>query len=146
MIFNIKNIELNETNYNQIIHLYNYFNIINKKNLDFKNLKSLIERLPQNHNIYLYFEDDKIIGGITLILEEKIIHSGGKVGHIEDFVVLEEYRNKGIGSFLYNYVKILCEQNKCYKMILDCDLLLENYYIKKGFVKKGSYMAYYFNI
>ena len=29
-------------------------------------------------------------------------------------------------------------------MILDCNLILENYYIKKGFVKKGSYLGYYF--
>ena len=144
MIVNIKTLELNETNYNEIINLYNYFGFNDKKILDFKNLKSLIERLPKNHNIFFYLENNKIVGGITLIIEEKIIHSGGKVGHIEDFVVLDEYRNKGIGKQLYNYVKILCEQNKCYKMILDCNELIENYYIKKGFVKKGSCLGYYF--
>ena len=144
MIINIKTLILNESHYNEIIDLYNNFSKINKRILDFKNLKGLIERLPQNHNIYFYLENDKIVGGITLIIEQKIIHNGGKVGHIEDFVVLDEYRNKGIGSLLYNYVKILCEQNKCYKMILDCDQLIENYYIKKGFVKKGSYLGYYF--
>tara|TARA_B100001093_G_scaffold24946_1_gene22009 strand:+ start:2669 stop:3103 length:435 start_codon:yes stop_codon:yes gene_type:complete len=144
MIVDIKTIELNETNYNEIINLYNYFGFNDKKILDLKNFKSLIERLPKNHNIFLYLENEKIVGGITLIIEQKIIHSGGKVGHIEDFVVLDEYRNKGIGTLLYNYVKILCEQNKCYKMILDCNELIENYYIKKGFVKKGSYMGYYF--
>lgn len=144
MIINAKSCELNETNYNEIIQLYNNFSKIDKKILDFKNFKSLIERLPQNHNIYFYLENNKIVGAITLIIEEKIIHSGGKVGHIEDFVVLEEYRNKEIGKQLYNYVKILCEQNKCYKMILDCNLILENYYIKKGFIKKGSYLGYYF--
>ena len=141
MIINIKSLILNEIYYNQIIQLYNNFS---KIILDFKNLKSLIERLPQNHNIYFYLNNDKIVGAITLIIEEKIIHNGGKVGHIEDFVVLEEYRNQGIGTLLYNYVKILCEENKCYKMILDCNELIENYYIKKGFVKKGSYMTYYF--
>ena len=144
MIVDIKTLELNETNYNEIINLYNYFSINDKTILDLKNLKSLIERLPKNHNIFLYLENNIIVGGITLIIEEKIIHSGGKVGHIEDFVVLDIYRNKGIGSLLYNYVKILCEQNKCYKIILDCNELIENYYIKKGFIKKGSYMGYYF--
>ena len=144
MIVDIKTLELNETNYNEIINLYNYFSINDKTILDLKNLKSLIERLPQNHNIYFYLNNNIIVGGITLIIEEKIIHSGGKVGHIEDFVVLDIYRNKGIGSLLYNYVKILCEQNKCYKIILDCNELIENYYIKKGFIKKGSYMTYYF--
>ena len=95
MIVNIKTLELNETNYNEIINLYNYFGINDKKILDFKNLKSLIERLPKNYNIFFYLENNKIVGAITLIIEQKIIHSGGKVGHIEDFVVLDEYRNKG---------------------------------------------------
>ena len=144
MIVDIKTLELNETNYNEIIQLYNNFSKIDKIILDLKNLKSLIERLPQNHNIFLYLENNIIVGGITLIIEEKIIHSGGKVGHIEDFVVLDIYRNKRIGSLLYNYVKILCEQNKCYKIILDCNELIENYNNKKGFIKKGSYMTYYF--
>ena len=144
MIINIKALILNETYYNQLIQLYNYFSKIDKQILDFKNFKTLIEKLPNNHNIYLYFENEKIVGAITLIIEQKIIHSGGKVGHIEDFVVLEGYRNKGLGTLLYNYVKNLCIQNKCYKMILDCDQSLENYYIKKGFKKKGSYMGYYF--
>ena len=87
MIINAKSCELNETNYNEIIQLYNNFSKIDKKILDFKNFKSLIERLPQNHNIYFYLENNKIVGAITLIIEEKIIHNGGKVGHIEDFVV-----------------------------------------------------------
>ena len=144
MIKSIKTLILTKTNCNEIIQLYNNFGKIDERILDFKNLKSLIERLPQNHNIFLYLENNIIVGAITLIIEEKIIHSGGKVGHIEDFVVLKDYRNKGIGNLLYNYVKFLCEQNKCYKMILDCNELIENYYIKKGFVKKGNYMGYYF--
>tara|TARA_B100000963_G_scaffold355885_2_gene375007 strand:+ start:3264 stop:3698 length:435 start_codon:yes stop_codon:yes gene_type:complete len=144
MIINIKALEINETNYTQIINLYNNFSKIDKNILNFKNYKSIVERLPQNHNIYFCIDNENIIGAITLIIEEKFIHNGGKVGHIEDLIVLEDYRKQGIGSLLCNYVKHLCIQNKCYKMILDCDELIENYYIKKGFTKKGSYMTYYF--
>jgi len=144
MIKSIKDLELTEKVYNEVIECYSTFSNFNKNKFNFLHFKSLIERLPINHNIYVYLINDKIVGCITLIIEEKIIHNGGKVGHIEDFVILEEYRSKGIGDLLYNYVKILCQQNKCYKMILDCDQLLENYYIKKGFSIKGSYMGYYF--
>ena len=144
MIKNIREINLNEKIFNEICVLYSYFGDINK--LNFSSLKSIVERMPENQNIYFYLnnETNEIIGAITLIIEEKIIHSGGKVGHIEDFVVLDEYRGCGIGNLLYNYVKSLCEESKCYKMILNCDDTLENYYIKKGFVKKGNYMGHYF--
>jgi glucosamine-phosphate N-acetyltransferase len=144
MIKSLKDLTLTVKVYNELLECYNVFTNIDKNKFDFSCFKIFVERLLENHNIYVYLDDDKIVGCITLIIEQKIIHNGGKVGHIEDFVILEDYRNKGIGSLLYNYVKILCEQNKCYKMILDCDQCLENYYIKKGFTKKGSYMGYYF--
>ena len=38
----------------------------------------------------------------------------------------------------------LAKQNNCYKVILDCHPLLENYYIKKGFSRKGNNMDYIF--
>lgn len=144
MIVNAKELILDEKYYNQILDLYSIFTKFDKLIMSYKKLKNIFENLPTNQYILFYLVDDNIVGAITLIIEQKLIHNGKCVGHIEDFVILEEYRKKDIGNLLYNYVKILCEQNKCYKMILDCDQLLENYYIKKGFTKKGSYMGYYF--
>ena len=84
------------------------------------------------------------MGAITLFVEQKIIHNGKCVGHIEDFVVLDDYRNLGIGSILLEHVIILSKQNNCYKCILDCSPIVETYYLKKGFENKGSYMGLYF--
>lgn len=145
MIVNICDISLNIENYNQIIDLYNNFKLIDKDILTFEKFENVIKNIPHNHNILLYIDDsNNIIGGITLIIEQKIIHDGKCVGHIEDFVVLESYRKKGIGNLLIQHVKIMCEKSNCYKIILDCDDLMENYYNKKGFKKKGKYMALYF--
>jgi glucosamine-phosphate N-acetyltransferase len=144
MIKNIREIILNENNFNEICNLYSHFGDINK--LNFSSFKSIVERLPENQNIYFYLnnETNEIIGAITLIIEQKFIHNGGKVGHIEDFIVLDKYRNCGIGALLLEYVVKLSKENNCYKVILDCDDTLEKYYIKKGFVKKGNYMGCYF--
>tara|TARA_Y100000389_G_C17268188_1_gene416551 strand:+ start:217 stop:651 length:435 start_codon:yes stop_codon:yes gene_type:complete len=144
MIQNIKKIELTQINYNQICELYSIFKKINKNIFSFDKLKEIIKNLPDNHNIYLFFKDNEIIGAITLIIEQKIIHDGKCVGHIEDYVIKEEHRKTEVSSMLLNYVKILCEQNNCYKIILDCNPLLEDYYNKKGYKNKGIYMAYYF--
>tara|TARA_Y100000022_G_C13156053_1_gene331746 strand:+ start:115 stop:549 length:435 start_codon:yes stop_codon:yes gene_type:complete len=144
MIQNIKNIELTEINYNQLCELYSIFKKINKNIFSFNKLKEIIKKLPDNHNIYLFFKDNEIIGAITLIIEQKIIHDGKCVGHIEDYVIKEEHRKTEVSSMLLNYVKILCEQNNCYKIILDCNPLLEEYYNKKGYKNNGINMAYYF--
>ena len=144
MIVNIKNIELNEKKYNEIITLYNEFTLIDPYELTFKKFKKIISELPKNHNIYFYIKNNKIVGGITLILEQKLIHNGKCCGHIEDFVVLEKFRLQGIGKLLMDYVIDISKQNNCYKCILDCNENLENYYIKRGFIKKGIYMGNYY--
>ena len=144
MIINIKDIELTEDKYNQIINLYSYFKKIKKNKLSFKKLKEIIKNLNDNHYILFYIENNIIKGAITLLIEQKIIHDGGSVGHIEDFIVLEEYRNQDIGKLLLNYVINLSEQNNCYKCILNCDSSLIEYYKKFKFIKKGINMALYF--
>ena len=144
MIINIKDLTLSDKVYCEIINLYNNFTLINQQVLTICKLRKIIQDLSNNHYIYFYIINDKIVAGITLIVEQKIIHNGKSCGHIEDFVVLQEYRSQGIGNLLINYAINISKQNDCYKCILDCDEYLVNYYMKKGFIKKGIYMGKYF--
>ncbi len=144
MIKNLKDLELNEAFYNQIIELYRTFSQFNPHKFHFKQLNEFIQSLHPNHQIYVYVDEDKIVGAITLLVETKIIHSGGKVGHIEDFVVLESHRSQGVGHHLITYAQNEAQRQNCYKVILDCSSSLEAYYTKKGFTAKGTYMARYF--
>ena len=96
-------------------------------------------------NIYLACtDDDVIIGTITLLIEDKIIHSGSKVGHIEDVVVHSSYRKLGIGKILIDYCVDLAKEAGCYKVILDCDEDNIRFYEKCGFKTKGVCMRYSF--
>lgn len=145
MILNVKDLILSEKYYNQILDLYSIFTKFDKNIMNYIRLKNIFENLPENHFIKFYLDkEDNIIAAITLIIEQKLIHNGKCVGHIEDFVILEEYRKQDIRNILLQHVKILCEKNNCYKIILDCSPYLESYYEKEGYVKKGIYMAIYF--
>jgi len=145
MILNAKDLILDEKYYNQILDLYSIFTKFDRNIMNYIRLKTIFENLPENHFIKFYLDkENNIIGAITLIIEQKIIHNGQCVGHIEDFVVLEKEQKKGVGSLLLNHVVQIAEQNNCYKVILDCHPLLENYYIKKGFSRKGNNMGLYF--
>lgn len=84
-----------------------------------------------------------IVGSGTLFYEPKIIHGGSYVGHIEDVVVHENYRKKGISSSIIQRM-IEHGKKKCYKIILDCKPEIEDFYEKNGFVKRGTQMAMYF--
>lgn len=110
--------------------------------------ESIINGLNDNHNIYVYVKEDKIIGMITLLFEKKLIHKGGSVAHIEDLVVDKEYSGQGIGGKLINYCidKIKNRDkklDKCYKIILDCKRELIGFYEKFGFESKSVQMSLY---
>lgn len=144
MIVNIKKIELVSENYYDIIELYSYLSKIDSNILTFQKFKNIIKNLPENHNIYVYIENKKIVGAITLFIEQKLIHNGKCVAHIEDFVVHEKYRNKNIGKSLLENIITKSKIYNCYKCILDCDEKLIKYYEKFGFVNKGNFMGIYF--
>jgi glucosamine-phosphate N-acetyltransferase len=144
-IISIRNIIITSKTCDQLIELYNYFE--ENKELNYENFNDILKKILQNnnHNIFLYIDDiNNILGAITLLTEQKFIHNGKCVAHIEDFVVKKEYRSQNIGKDLMNYAINYAKQNNCYKIILDTDTKLVNYYSNYGFVNKGIYMGYYF--
>ncbi len=86
----------------------------------------------------------KIIGSATLLVEHKFIHSCGKVGHIEDVVVDSTYRGRNLGLKLIESLVQIARKQKCYKVLLDCDVKNIPFYEKIGFSEKERHMALYF--
>jgi glucosamine-phosphate N-acetyltransferase len=78
-------------------------------------------------------EDGEIIGSITILVEQKFIHDGGKVGHIEDVVTRKGYEGIGVGKALVFKALNFAKQNKCYKVVLDCSRSNIGFYEKIGF-------------
>jgi len=145
MILNAKDLILDEKYYNQILDLYSIFTKFDTNIMNYIRIKTIFEKIPENHIIKFYLdEENNIIAAITIIIEQKIIHNGKCACHIEDFVVTEKEQHKGIGALLLQHVFQIAKQQNCYKVILDCHPLLENYYIKKGFSRKGNNMGLYF--
>ena len=79
-------------------------------------------------------DNKKIIGMVTLLIEQKLIHGGQCVAHIEDLVVDLEYRKLGIGKQLIDFCKTYANQNNCYKIILDCADETRKFYEKNKFI------------
>jgi glucosamine-phosphate N-acetyltransferase len=106
--------------------------------------EDILHKIENNSNIWVIEYDNKLIATATLIYEYKFIRNIVKLAHIEDVCVDENYRNKGIGNLLINHIIAESEKEGCYKVILDCDEKLENFYKKSGLEKKGIQMAKYF--
>ena len=104
-------------------------NITEDKALEiFKNIK-----LNPKHIIVVAEINGKIVGSTTLLIEPKLIHQGGIVGHVEDVVVSKEFQSKKIGKKIIKYVLELAKNHGCYKTILNCSDDVKAFYEEIGF-------------
>ena len=143
-IKNLASIYLSPSIYEQLLEIYSAFGNIDKNILTYERFNEIVRSYPSNHNVFVYVSNEIVIGVITLLLEQKFIHNAKCIGHIEDFVVKKEYRSTNVGKELVDYVINYSKKNNCYKIILDCNIGLERYYMRYGFENKGLYMGYYF--
>ena len=97
-------------------------------------IKLLLEINSRNGHIYVaQREDGEIIGTGTLLIEQKFIRQGGKVGHIEDVATREGHEGKGIGKTITTKLIEEARRHGCYKVILDCSEKNVPFYEKTGF-------------
>jgi len=106
--------------------------------------QKILEKIRKSGNIKIFVAimDTDIVGSITAIIEQKFIHNGGRICHIEDVVTRKGFEKLGIGSILVEKVLELAIQEKCYKVILNCSEYNSKFYEKLGFYKHSIGMRY----
>ena len=119
-------------------------NLKQASNLEHNSAKSILEGILENENhiVHVAELDGKIVGSTTLLIEQKFIHEGGFVGHIEDVVVKKEFEGQGIGMKLVLSLLDVANEKKCYKTILNCEDTLIPFYEKIGFKQKSNEMRF----
>ena len=119
-------------------------NLREASNLEHNSAKSILEGILENENhiVHVAELDGKIVGSTTLLIEQKFIHEGGFVGHIEDVVVKKEFEGQGIGMKLVLSLLDVANEKKCYKTILNCEDTLIPFYEKIGFKQKSNEMRF----
>ena len=112
--------------------------------IDKNKAKEILKKIKQNRNhiIHVAVDDNKIVGSTTLLIEQKFIHDGGLVGHIEDVVVRKDYEGKGIGIKLVTSMLERAKEKNCYKTILDCKDDVKKFYERIGFKHESNGMRY----
>ncbi|MFQ5782710.1 MAG: GNAT family N-acetyltransferase [Nitrosopumilus sp.] len=112
--------------------------------IDKNRAKEIFERINSNpdHIVAVVELDGKIIGATTLLIEQKFIHKGGKVGHIEDVVVDKNFQGQKIGEKIIRYLLDIAKNRGCYKTILDCTDNVKPFYEKLGFKNVASELRF----
>lgn len=84
--------------------------------------------------IFVAEENGELIGAATFYILPNIRH-GFHRGHIEDFIVSEKARGKGVGSTLIQEIKNYCKQHKITVIKLDSEkenIASHTFYEKNG--------------
>jgi glucosamine-phosphate N-acetyltransferase len=109
-----------------------------------KKANMIFNKIDENRDqvIYVAVKDNIVIGSASIIIEQKFIHGGGKVGHIEDVVVAKKFQGKGIGQKIVKSLLEYAQKQGCYKTILDCTDEVIPFYERIGFKRYSNSMRF----
>jgi glucosamine-phosphate N-acetyltransferase len=143
--FIIRKLEKDDYHKNYL-DLLSQLSSIDKEKISENDFNVFLNEKPNNINIFVIYDNkkNKICGSGTVVIESKLIHNFGKVGHIEDVVVDETYRGYGLGKLIVDYLVDYAKSHNCYKVLLMCNDKNIEFYKKLGFNKKDNAMTIYF--
>lgn len=142
--FIIRNLNIGDFNKNYI-DLMGQLSTVDSDKIMSSDFIEFVNSLDERNKVFVIeqFETNKIVGSITIFIENKIIHNMGKVCHIEDVVIDKTTRGLGLGKIIIDFAVKYSIQKGCYKTILDCSNHNIVFYLKCGFENKGTQMALY---
>ncbi len=85
-------------------------------------------------------EDHQVIGSYALLVMHNLAHLGTPSAIVEDVVVDQAHRSRGIGRHMMDHAMALARQAGCYKLALSSNLRRERahaFYDALGFSRHG---------
>lgn len=104
--------------------------------------RAVLERAAADpsREVFVAESGGRVVGSLTLLVEEKLIHGGGLAGHIEDVAVDRGAQGRGAGRMLVERALREAQMRGCYKTVLDCSEDLAGFYENLGFARRGLCM------
>ncbi len=125
-------------------------NQLYKNKLNYEKFKEIYKmKLDDTNSYYIVaIENNKIIGVLTSELQIKL-HRAKKQMFIEDLIVDENYRNKGIGKALLQDAVNYARNNDC--EVIELTSYIDNdkahkFYQNNGFIKHSYKFKQYLNL
>jgi len=132
--------KIKNEDYTNFLILLNKFRPIGDINKE--EFEDILKKISTNSIIFVMEYNNKLIGSVKLMIEQKIFHNMAIYGHIEDVIVDPTYRGKKLGKKLIEHVKNYCKEHNFYKIKLTCDPKIKGFYEKSEFKTNGIDMYY----
>lgn len=93
-----------------------------------------------DYRLYAALAEDRVVGTFALLIMDNIAHRGARSAVLEDVVVEEGMRGRGVGRLMMRYAGSLCREKGCYKMTLSSNRnrdAAHRFYESLGFTLHG---------
>ncbi|ODV77258.1 acyl-CoA N-acyltransferase [Suhomyces tanzawaensis NRRL Y-17324] len=108
----------------------------------FEELFAHWDSLPQLYQPHVITNEQGVVVATGMLLvEKKMIHECGLVGHIEDIAIATSEQGKKLGYTMITNLTQIAEAAGCYKVILDCSTHNIGFYEKCGYTNGGTQMV-----
>ena len=94
------------------------------------------------YHYYVVEQSGHVVAVASMIVIDKLIRGGNRVGLIEDVAVSRHAGSRGLGRMLIEKLKEVAVDKKCYKVILNCAEDVVGFYEKCDFYKKEVQMRW----
>lgn len=103
-----------------VIPIFGQLGMDDGRVLDTAGAGELFEKMRRypDYRLYLAALDGQVLGAFCLLIMDNFAHLGAPSGIVEDVVVREGWRGRGIGAALMRFAMGLCREKQCYKMVL----------------------------
>ncbi|ODA42408.1 GNAT family N-acetyltransferase [Desulfosporosinus sp. BG] len=68
------------------------------------------------YKVFVVEDDKRIVGTCSLIIIDNLGHQGAKLAVAESMIVSQDYRGRGMGSKLMQFVMGKAQEENCYKL------------------------------
>ncbi|MFH0782832.1 MAG: GNAT family N-acetyltransferase [Pseudomonadota bacterium] len=138
--------EAREADLPAILSLYSQLGQDDGTVLSLGEARRIFDRLRSypDYGIHVALADSKIIGTFALLIMDNLAHRGARSAILEDVVVDEGRRGKGVGKQMMAYAGDLCREKRCYKMVLNSNrhrVAAHRFYESLGYEKHGYSFA-----
>jgi len=119
----IQNLEIREARAKDLpaaMPLFGQLGLDDGRVLDDDEARRLFEKMRRypDYRLYIALLDGEVLGAFALLIMDNLGHRGAPSGIVEDVVVREGWRGRGIGTAMMRFAMGLCRAKQCYKMVL----------------------------
>ncbi|MDR3599260.1 MAG: GNAT family N-acetyltransferase [Desulfosporosinus sp.] len=92
------------------------------------------------YKIFVVEDNKRMIGTCSLIMIDNLGHKGAKLAVAESMIINPDYRGRGLGSKLMQFVMAKAKEENCYKLMLSSNkkrVEAHRFYEQLGFQQHG---------